>query len=252
MSRFGKFLATIGIGGTEVDTVLEKDEYAIGEVMQGAVRISGGKVEQKIDSIKIVLVTAYFHDDRKYTCELQKIQVSDTIIVQANEKKEIPFQLTIPLVTPITFGRRTVWVQTKVDVKDAVDPTDTDFIAVKPNKLIASTVSALESMGFRIKEINNKAAKHYSRTRLPFIQEIEFNAYSTHFSDKIKEVEIYFSPMSENEIEVYLEVDRRVGGVGAMLADAMDIDSEAVLRLRFTTEDIPYMVQRFEELFRRI
>ncbi len=252
MSKFGKFLATIGIGGAEVDTVLEKDEYAVGEVIQGEIRISGGKVAQKVDAITVILATCYFHDDRKYTCELQKIKVVATTIIEANEKKEIPFQLTVPLQTPITFGRKSVWVQTKLDVKDAVDPVDTDYIAVKPNKLIGSTVSALEKIGFRISEISNKAVNRHKAIQTPFVQEIEFTAYSTNFSDKIKELEIYFNPISDNEIDVYVEVDRRMSGIGGMLADAMDIDNEALMRLRFTTDDIPNIVRKFEEFLQRI
>ncbi|GAA3326685.1 hypothetical protein GCM10020331_063590 [Ectobacillus funiculus] len=41
------FLASVGIGAAKVDTVLQRDEWAVGEEVKGLVHIAGGAVEQK-------------------------------------------------------------------------------------------------------------------------------------------------------------------------------------------------------------
>ena len=45
---FQKFLASVGIGNAKVDTVLEKDEYIVGEEILGKVHITGGSVSNKL------------------------------------------------------------------------------------------------------------------------------------------------------------------------------------------------------------
>ncbi len=45
---FQKFLASVGIGSAKVDTVLEKDEYIVGEEIVGKVHITGGQLASKL------------------------------------------------------------------------------------------------------------------------------------------------------------------------------------------------------------
>ena len=51
----------------KVDTVLEKDEYIVGEEIYGKVHITGGSVSQQIESIYLTLSTSYVRevDDKK-------------------------------------------------------------------------------------------------------------------------------------------------------------------------------------------
>lgn len=45
---FQKFLASVGIGNAKVDTVLEKDEYIVGEEIYGKVHITEVPLANKL------------------------------------------------------------------------------------------------------------------------------------------------------------------------------------------------------------
>ena len=59
MSLFKKVLASVGIGGAKVDTKLERDTLAPGDIGRGIVEIMGGNLEQSIESIYLSLNTTY-------------------------------------------------------------------------------------------------------------------------------------------------------------------------------------------------
>lgn len=50
------------------------------------------------------------------------------------KKKEIDFQFLLPVHTPPTIGKTKVWIQTGLDVPNAVDPKDRDYINVEPHR----------------------------------------------------------------------------------------------------------------------
>ena len=68
MSIINKSLASIGFGGTQLDTQLEKETVIPGEEIKGKVHIQGGKTEQKVDEIYLELYTTFIKEtaDKKY------------------------------------------------------------------------------------------------------------------------------------------------------------------------------------------
>ncbi|MGB3102518.1 MAG: sporulation protein, partial [Psychrobacillus psychrotolerans] len=119
MSFFNKVLASVGVGGAKVDTKLEKSEFTAGEIMQGVVEVVGGNLEQQIDAIYLTVNTTYIREsnDRKYTdvAAFQKYKVTEPFTIGANEKKAIPFSLTLPEDAPVTYGSTRVWISTGLD-----------------------------------------------------------------------------------------------------------------------------------------
>ena len=57
MSFFKKALASIGIGGAKVDTVLENPELQPGDTLKGVIKMMGGKVDQPVDRVYLELLT---------------------------------------------------------------------------------------------------------------------------------------------------------------------------------------------------
>ncbi|WP_026585228.1 sporulation protein [Bacillus sp. J33] len=251
MSLFNKVLASVGIGSAKVDTKLEKDTVSPGEPLRGVVEITGGNTEQKIDDIYLSLNTTYVKesDDKKYTVSglIDRFRLAESFTLAANERKEIPFTFSLPSDTPLSFGKTKIWVATGLDIKNAVDPTDKDYIRVVPSPLMDSVLKAVSSIGFRLREAECEQAPHRLRRRLPFIQEFEFVPVSGPYRGRLDELEIIFFPQASGETEILMQVDRRARGLGGFLAEALEMD-ESFVRFTVSNSDIPYIEQKLHSV----
>ena len=250
MSFFNKVLASIGIGAATVDTKLEKSTYTAGEVMRGEIEVRGGNVAQQIDTIYLSVYTTFVREanDKKYTdkAAVTKVKVADPFSIDAGENKVLSFSIMLPLDTPITVGKTKVWVQTELDIKNAVDPEDKDTIDVKPSKLAANVLDAVKGLGFRLRKTECEQAPARYRGHYPFIQEFEF-APTGPFRSHLDELEIVFLSQSEHSVEVLMQIDRKVKGLGSLFAEALDMD-ESFVRTTITTQDLPNLQAKLQQI----
>lgn len=251
MSFFNKIFASVGIGSAKVDTKLERDTVSPGEEVRGVVEIQGGNVEQAVDAIYLTIHTSYIveKDDNKFqkTGQIDKFQVAEPFTIRPNERRQIPISFRLPSDTPLTIGKTKVWLAAGLDVKNAVDPTDRDYLRVVPNPLMDSVFKAVSDLGFRLREAECEQAPYRLRRRLPFIQEFEFVPISGPFRGRLDELEIVFFPNTNDNIEMLIQVDRRARGIGGLLAEALEMD-ETNLRLTVTSLDIPHMRQKLQSV----
>ncbi|KAA0562597.1 sporulation protein [Bacillus sp. CH30_1T] len=254
MSFFNKVFASIGIGAATVDTKLEKSSYQAGETAKGIVEITGGSADQNIDAIYLTLFTTYIResDDKKYTdyAPIQKVQISEPFTIGENEKKQFPFSFTLPFETPITYGNTRVWVATGLDIKNAVDPKDKDYIEILPNELTNAVLTSVQELGFRIRKVECEQAPRRYRGRYPFIQEFEFVPVNGPYQRKLDELEVMFLNQSEEQVDLLLEVDRRARGLGGFLAEALEMD-ESMVRLTIRTTDIPHLSSKLKDVINK-
>ncbi|MGD6956140.1 sporulation protein [Rossellomorea aquimaris] len=254
MSFFNKVFASIGIGAATVDTKLEKSSYQAGETAKGIVEITGGSAYQNIDAIYLTLFTTYIResDDKKYTdyAPIQKVQISEPFTIGENEKKQFPFSFTLPFETPITYGNTRVWVATGLDIKNAVDPKDKDYIEILPNELTNAVLTSVQELGFRIRKVECEQAPRRYRGRYPFIQEFEFVPVNGPYQRKLDELEVMFLNQSEEQVDLLLEVDRRARGLGGFLAEALEMD-ESMVRLTIRTTDIPHLSSKLKDVINK-
>ena len=253
MSLFNKMLASIGIGAAKVDTKLYSEHISLGEELKGVVEIVGGNAEQKIDEIYLTLYTTYVVevDDQKSTRHgiVNKWKISEPFTIGVNERKTIPFAFKLPFDTPVTVGRTRVWLHTGLDIKNALDPADQDYLKVGPTRVMSAVLNALEDIGFRLREVDCKKAE-YMHKRLPFVQEFEFVPVSGLFRGKLDEIEVVFFPTSTYETEVLMQVDRRAKGLGGFLAEALDLD-ESYVRFQISESDISQLPAKLTSLIQK-
>ncbi|TKC19577.1 sporulation protein [Robertmurraya kyonggiensis] len=251
MSFFNKVFASVGIGAAKVDTKLERETVAPGEEIRGVVEIQGGNIEQTIDSIYLTIHTTYIkeRDDKKYTNvgQVDKFKLTEPFTIHANERKEIPIAFRIPSDTPLTIGRTKVWVTTGLDIKNAVDPSDKDFIKVVPNRLMEAVLNGVSDLGFRLREADCEEAPYRLRRRLPFVQEFEFVPVSGLYRGRLDELELVFFPTSSDDMEILLQVDRRARGLASLFAEALEMD-ETNVRFRVSSADIPAIKQKIQSV----
>ena len=250
---FKKLLSSVGIGAAKVDTQLTKTNYVVGEKLEGVVLIQGGQTEQEIGSIYLSLLTEYedeFNDTKvTRTAVIDKFELLHAFKIGVNETKEVPFSFTIPNETPATLGKTNVWVQTGLDIKMAVDPQDRDYIRINPHPLVAEFLQAVENLGFRLRKVDCEKASMAFRNRLPFVQEFEFKPYRGEFAGRLDELEAVFT-VSDHQVDVVLQVDRRARGFGGFLSEALEMD-ESYVRFSYSRADVPALPQTIAGIIRR-
>jgi sporulation-control protein len=130
-----KFLSSIGIGHVKVDTVVPKSSIIAGEIIKGEVIIEGGKADQPINEVQLLLLFKYEEDKEDsdfpyHEKELKTVVLNNIGTIKAGEKKTISFQFPTDPDHPKTSGTNQTILRTTVDIPQAVNPTDEDSIIV--------------------------------------------------------------------------------------------------------------------------
>lgn len=254
MSFFNKALASFGIGAAKVNTKLFHDKVRAGDEVKGIIEIKGGSTSQSIDEIYLSLETEYIKESNdtkiKKQATIEKFKLVDRFTIGVNEKKEIPFSVVLPFDCPITLGNKKVWIQTGLDIKNAVDPSDRDYLKISPAPIVATILNATYDLGFSLRKVECEEASFRFRNRLPFVQEFEFVPTSGPFQGKLDEIEFIFLNQTEGKVDVHLQVDRRARGLGSFIAEALDMD-ESFVHFTVKTSDLPNFKQQLETIIKR-
>lgn len=249
MSFFNKVLGAVGIGAAKIDTLLTNTEVEPGGEVSGTVKIVGGKTEQKINKIDLDLLCNYTVEIEREDSEgnsetitkvkehkLNRFKIEEAFTISPGEVKEIPFAFTLSEDAPLTVGHSKTWVDTNLDIEMALDKSDKDYLHVVPNHLQQAVIHALENIGFKLYEADCEGIESASFSRLPFVQELEFETISGDFHKKLDEVEVVFFPRGE-QLEVIFEIDRKARGIIGFFKEAMDLD-ESNARMVVSEEDL--------------
>ncbi|MBB6454770.1 sporulation-control protein [Salirhabdus euzebyi] len=230
-----KWLASVGIGNAKVDTQLENDHLLPGGEVKGKVFVKGGSTEQQVDRIQLFVMTEAVRekDDRKVyeKVVIDSFTIGDSFVIGGGEEKSLNFNFQLPIHTPPTLGRTKVWIQTGLDVPNAIDPNDRDYVKVDPHSSVQVVLEALTNhLGFQLRKVEMEYSKRYR-----YVQEFEFLP-STEFRRDLDELEAMFF-VKPNGLELVLQVDRRAKGLGGLFAEALDMD-ESFVRVSFSNEEL--------------
>ncbi|MCC5893221.1 sporulation protein [Exiguobacterium sp.] len=239
---FKKLLSSIGVGAATVDTRLADSHCEPGGTLEGVVHVKGGNVEQSVDRIYIFFNTLYKHevnDKATYsTFTIEKISLNEApFLIGPDEVKEIPFTIDVPFNTPLSVSQSKSWIETGLDIAQAVDPKDEDAIVVKPNTTQQVVLDALDAIGFRLKKADTEMlpARHRSG-RLPIAQELEYSPNGTRFDRKLDEIEVVLL-QDESSLDLLIQVDKSVHNLGSLFADLSGTD-ESTHRLSYGNDEL--------------
>lgn len=250
MSIFNKVLASVGVGNAKVDTKLNNSAFVAGEIISGVTEVVGGNVSQSVDSIYIKVYTTYEREanDNKYTdsVAISSFKLNEPFSIGKGEKKVFPFSFNLPLITPVTMGKTRVWLQTGLDIKNAVDPGDKDMIEVRPNTFIQAGLTAAQNLGLKLRKVDCEEAPRAYKGLTKFVQEFEFVPTGGPFRGKFDEVELTFIPKASDQIELLIQVDRKVRGLGSLFSEALNMD-ESFIRLMLTKADLATLESRLRQ-----
>ncbi|MET3196283.1 sporulation protein [Gottfriedia sp. OAE603] len=235
MGLFKNTLARVlGIGGTRIDTKLEKTEYQAGERVKGELHIKGGKVKQELESVFLHVMTDYEVESNDKTYHqngtLQKVIVSVDRVINASEEVVIPFFFTLSENTPVSLHKSHIWIKTHLEIDKAVDQYDADGIQVIPSIGLKTVIQALQEEGFVLRESENK--KKFGK----IIQEFEFYPMNGEFRGKLDELEVNYLSFDKT-VDIVLQVDRKAKGLTGLFSDSLGTD-EINVRISFSKEQI--------------
>ncbi|PWU70288.1 sporulation protein [Gracilibacillus dipsosauri] len=223
---YKKLLASAGIGSAEVDTQLTNERLRPGDILQGKVVIKGGRIEQKVDKINLFVMTEALRErnDRKHyeNIVLHRFALNESFLIGVGETKVIDFEFPLPIHTPPTINRTRAWIQTGLDIPQAIDPNDRDYLQVAPHKWMDTCLQALTNeLAFELKKVDMEYSDHHG-----YIQEFEFRPLKE-FKADLDELEAVFL-LQEDRIEIVLQVDRKAKGLRSLFAEALDMDEHNV------------------------
>ena len=258
MSFFKKMLSKVGIGAARVDTELYNESFTPGESVKGIVTITGGSVEQDVDAIYFKIKSTFEDEievetddgeeevDVTRNAVVESFQVAEPFTLSPDEVVTFDIDFTLPLDTPSTVGKTKTWVETGLDIKMALDPSDKDYIHVLPHPLVDAVLNSLLNMGFVVSEVVCEPAPPAMGMRVPFVQEFELKPDQGHFKALLDEVELVFRPL-EDGVEIFMEIDRKSRGVWGNLAEMMGRD-ESMIRFVIHEDDLESLTIRMNDL----
>lgn len=239
MSFFNKVLASVGIGSAKVDTILEKDTYTQGETVKGIVHVQGGSVKQDIHDITLTIKSEYKSETSENEVYFEWVIDQHLMVkqftIEPNDYKEFPFSFELPFNTPVSLDKTRVWVETDLGIDKALDQEDKDLILVKPTPLVNSILSTVQALGFKLREVECVQSKILNAGKHPIVQEFEFIPSTNSFRGILDELEVSMLQHSADEVELFIEVDRKVRGFGSFIAEEFGMD-ESTIRLTVTSE----------------
>jgi sporulation-control protein len=219
---FGRILASVGIGGTKVDTKISNPNLLPGGLMRGTVNLQGGSVDQAIERIDIALETYAKQEvgdgESQQNVVIGVETVAPALKIKAGQTLEIPFEVRVPWDTPLNrlYGYDvpvSIYLRTHVHLANAVDSGDKDPLWISPLPAQQQVLDAMRRLGFRLHKVDVEYGQ-IQGARLPFFQEIEFYPGSDYFG-RLEEVEVTFINRAY-DMDVIFEVDRRARGFRSM------------------------------------
>lgn len=165
MSFFKKTLASLGIGSANVDTIIHQEVLIPGQKVLVTIEVTGGATAQQIDNIDLKLCCQYKKEvkrNRDNSSQTQIIKQTHVLadwslpyafMIEPKQERKFEIELDLPLNTPVTIGEAKVWVQTGLDISLGLDPTDKDPVTVRPEPLLDGVLTALETEGLRIRQV---------------------------------------------------------------------------------------------------
>lgn len=227
-------LASIGIGGAKVDTIVNNPQLAPGETLEGVVRMQGGSVDQQVASVTLRLITHCQGEDSSFDVEIGHFTLTEPMLLRAGQSAEIPFAFDLPYYTPVSVHKSASWLRTGLAVSGAVDPQDTDRLQVLPTIEMERVLQAMEGLGFRLREVETLHSK-YGRWGAPVVQEFEY-APSPELRGRLSEVELYLFP-EPGQFEVIMQIDRKAKGFSGMLSEMSGM-SERYVQLKLSPDQL--------------
>jgi sporulation-control protein len=206
-----RLLSSIGIGAATVDTVLPQAAVRPGEAVDLRVEMDGGDAVQRIDGLYFVLKTESAGETRV----VARFRSDESFALGPDEERTEHVTMAVPTWTPVTRGGPRVWLETGLDIDWAVDPTDSDDLAVDPDPFVAALFDAAAELGFTFASSTVEETPWLDDR--PFAQRLVFEP-GERFERDVSRLVLTTIPR-DDDLRLYIQVDGRDAAAEAMGQD---------------------------------
>lgn len=240
-------ISSLGIGSAKVNLVLDSEKLKPCSEVTGIAHIQGGIDDQYIDNIYIKIITQHkqiYSDSAHITSNIpqrvnhviQEISFPVNKTIMAGEKIEKPIEFVLDFETPMTISKSKVWIQTSLDIKNAVGSTDKHYVNVAPHLCVEKILNAIEELGFNLQEVKNEYF-YYKKEGVPFVQYFKYVPLKD-FKEEFEELRIAFI-INEETVHLLLEIDNMASGIKGFIKEILSVDvGEIRKRIQFTKNEL--------------
>ncbi|MFD0559805.1 sporulation-control protein [Stackebrandtia endophytica] len=200
--------------GVTVDTVLDRSRAVGGDVVQGEVRLTGGRQTHRVQRVVLDLEAVVENSGLSGPQGFFSYEVGSGFELPANGPVTLPFRLSLPWETPISGiageplpGIR-LGVATELALEHALDKGDLDPLTVEPPPAQTAALKAVDSLGFAFHKATIVPGA-LPQSALPFRQKFEYWP-TGEFAQAFRVLRVSFY-CDDGGAEVYLEVDKYEG-----------------------------------------
>ncbi|SEM92644.1 sporulation protein [Lihuaxuella thermophila] len=247
---FKSLLASLGVGAAKIDLILDRDVVVMGEEVTGKIVLKGGEVEQLIEglSVEFRLASSYKKGDHHVHVN-EKIAtipiLTETYTVPPHQVTEYPFSFICPNYLPVSSVNTRYYFQTNLEISNALDAKDRDFVEVHPSGLQKNFLDGFKALGFVHR------GEGYTGSRDQGIQIIQFHP-TTWLKGEYDEIVFMYQPhATQHGVSGFFELDKRTSGLLGMIADELDLD-EKKGRFHFNAAELASVDQAAETIRRFI
>lgn len=209
MSLLDKAMASVGVGAAKVLIQLNSQKFCKGDLVNGLVRVLGGKTEQRASKISLILMAYIDFEENRYDnkkpIEISKFDVAHDVTIKPNQELRIPFSFVLPTDTPSTFDKDMVWIETSLDIKKALDPSNKVYIDVMPHPYTQRILDVVqENWKFELTKYENIYVPNNGR-HLPIVPVYEFNSTAS-LIENIEKMRMMFFVDDLRGLEIIIEL----------------------------------------------
>ncbi|MCJ8008288.1 sporulation protein [Lederbergia wuyishanensis] len=123
-----KYMSLIGIGSAQIDLILSKDTYKVGEHIEGYFLIKGGTIDQQLRRIDCELIKREELMGNEEIIDIQTILTSKRI--ESEEIYKITFSFKLPSSIFVSSEEISYCFKTKLTFNEGVESRDQDIIRI--------------------------------------------------------------------------------------------------------------------------
>jgi sporulation-control protein len=231
---FETVLASMGMGAAKIDLRLDKDVVTTGKEATGQIVVTGGSAEQKVEGLSVyfMLQSTHARTNNSLVERVAMIDIThDLFTIQPNESITFPFSFTCPVSIPSSSVNTKYYFITNLEIKNAIDSHDRDYITVLPNERVAQFLNGFKQLGFK-QDWDGLVTDEQGWSQL-----IQYHP-TTYFYGVCNEIAVYFHYNAEQDtIDGVLQVGEQHTTNYSALIDMFHMD-EKVRRFEITASEL--------------
>lgn len=231
---FETVLASMGMGAAKIDLRLDKEIVTTGQEVTGQIVATGGNAEQKVEGLSVYFMLKSVHA-RNGNDLSERIGVVDVtheeFVIQPNETITFPFSFHCPANIPASSINTKYYFITNLEIKNAIDSHDRDFIKVLPSNRVEQFLTGFKQLGFK-QDWEGLVTDEQGWSQL-----IQYHP-TTYFYGVCNQIAVYFyHNLEQDTIDGVIEVGEQHTDNYSALIDMFHLD-EKVSRFELTADDL--------------